>query len=110
MREGGNVGRAQLLLDLGEHALDLGMNQDALGRALPLNGLLAVRVARATGMREEVEARVLDHDCALEQLGQRATDLVDALAVEHQLPEAAVDVNGALQSPILPVAPSLHQR
>src|SRR5713226_7806162 len=109
MGEGGHLHRAALLLDLAEHALDLRIEEDALRRALALDGLLAVRIARAAGVREEVEARVLDHDRALEQLSQRAADLVDALAVEDELREAAVDVERALQAPVLGIDDALQQ-
>ncbi len=93
-----------------EHALDLGIEKHALWRALALDGLLAVRIARAAGVREEVEARVLDHDRALEQLSQRAADLVDALAVEHELREAPVDVERALEAPVLGIDDPLQER
>ena len=61
-------------------------------------------------MRQQVEARVFHRDRAAEQLAQRPADLVDALAVQHQLGETAVDVHGALQAPVLGVDDPLEQR
>ena len=56
-----------------------------------------------------MKASVLDDDSALEQVGERAADLVHALAVEHELGESAVDLDRALQPPVLGVDDSLEQ-
>ena len=110
VREGRDLDRATLGLDLAERALDLRVEQNALRRALAQDRLLAMRVGAPAGVREEMEARVLDHHRALEQLGQRAADLVDALAVEHELGEAPVDLDRALEAPVLGVDDPLEQR
>src|SRR5207249_7704006 len=92
VREGRHLDGTALGLDLAEHALDLGVEEDAMRRALAEDRLLAVWVGAAAGVGQEVEAGVLDHDRALQQLRQSAADLVHALAVEDELGEAAVDV------------------
>ena len=97
-------------LDLAQHALDLGVEQDPLWGALALDRLLAVGVAGAAGVGEQVEAGILDGDRALEQLGQGGTDLLDALAVQDELGEAAVDLQRPLQAPVLGVDDPLEQR
>jgi len=95
--EGRHLDRRAVGLDLPEHALDLRVEQHPRRRALALDRLLAVRVGAAAGMGKQVEARVFDHDRALEQVGERAADLCDAFAVEHQLGEAPVDLERSLQ-------------
>src|SRR5207302_6107889 len=101
VREGGDLERPAPGLDLAQHALDLGIKEHPLRRALAEDRLLAVRVGAAACMGEKVEACVLDHDSALEEVGQGAADLVHALAVEDELGEAAVDLDRALQAPVL---------
>src|SRR5438270_8700408 len=96
-------------LDLAQRALDLGVEQDSMGRALAEDRLLAVRVGAASGVSEEVEARVLYDDSALEQVGERAADLVHVLAVEHETGESAMDLDRALQAPVLGVDDPLEQ-
>jgi len=80
-----------------------------LRRSLPLDRLLAVRVAGAAGVGEEVEAGVLDDNGALEQLGEGGADLLDALAVQDQLSEAPVDVYRPLEAPVLGVDDPLQK-
>ena len=105
----GHLDRAALLLQLAQHALDLRIEQDPLRRPLVLDGLFAVGISAPARMREQVEAGVLDDDSALQQLGQRAADLVHALAVEDQLGEAAVDLERLLQAPVLGVDDALEK-
>ena len=97
--EGRHLDRPPLGLDLPQHPLNLGVEQDSLRGALALDGLL-----------EQMEARVLDHDSALEQPGQRGADLLDALAVQHQLGETPVDVERALEAPVLGVDDPFQKR
>jgi len=95
--------------DLAQHALDLGVEQDALRGALPLDRFLTMGVAGAAGVGKQVEARVLDRDGALEQLGEGGADLLDALAVQDQLGEAAVDFHRSLEAPVLGVDDPLEE-
>ena len=103
MRECGDFGRPPVGLNLPQHGLDLRVEKHARGRAVAGDRFPAVGVAGAAGVRQQVEARVFHRDRAAEQLAQRPADLVDALAVQHQLGETAVDVHGALQAPVLGV-------
>ena len=108
--ERGHLDWAALGLDLAQDALDLRVEEHAMRCALAEDRLLAVWICAPAGVREKVEARVLDADRALEEIGQGATDLVDALAVEDELGEAAVDLHRALQAPMLGVDDSLEKR
>ncbi len=110
MGERRHLDRTALGLDLAQRALDLGIEQDALRCALAGDRLLAVRVGASAGVRQEVEACVLDHDRAVEQVGKSAANLIDALAVEDELGEAAVDIDRPLQPPVLGVDDPLEQR
>ena len=67
-------------------------------------------VRAAAGVCEQMEAGVLDDDSALEQVGQGPADLVHALAVEDELGEPAVDLDRALQPPVLGVDDAFEQR
>jgi len=109
VRERGHLHGPALGLDLAQRALDLRVEQHAMGCALAEDRLLAVRVGTAAGVGEKMKASVLDDDSALEQVGERAADLVHALAVEHELGESAVDLDRALQPPVLGVDDSLEQ-
>ena len=108
--EGRDLEGPALGLDLAQHALDLRVEQDSVRRALAQDRLLAVRVGVAAGVGQEVKARVLDHDRALQELGQRAADLVHALAVEDELGEPVVDLDRSLESPVLGVDDPLEER
>src|ERR1700674_1240154 len=110
VREGWNFDGAALGLDLAQHALDLWVEEHALGCALAEDGFLAMRIGAASGMGQKVEARVLYRYGALQEVGQRAADLVDALAVEDQLGEAPVDLDRALEPPVLGVDDPFQQR
>jgi len=58
---------------------------------------------------EEVEAGVLDRDRAFKQLGEGGADLLDALAVQDELGESAVDLQRTLEAPVLGVDDPLEE-
>src|SRR4051794_19538523 len=101
MRERGHLDRTASGLDVAQHALNLWIEQHAMRCPLAKDRLFAVRVRAPAGVGEQMEARVLDDDGALEEVGQRAADLVDALAVEDELGEPAVDLDRPLEAPVL---------
>ena len=109
MGERRHLDGAALGLDLTQHALDLRVEEDALRRALAEDRLLAVRVGAPAGVGQEVEARILHHDGALQQVGESAADLIHALAVQDELGEPPVDLDRALQAPMLGVDDSFQE-
>ena len=108
MRKGGTLTGARLASTRGD-ALDLGVEEHS--RRRPGGGSSpAVRVGAAAGVGEEVEARVLDHDRALEQLGQSAADL------GHAFPSSTSSVKRRwisierFEAPVLGVDDPLEER
>src|SRR5258708_36910831 len=110
MRESRHLDRAALGFDLAERLLDLRIEEHSLWSALAQDRFLAVPIRAAAGVGEEVEARILHGDRALQKVGESATDLVYAFAIEDQLGEATMDVDRALQPRMLGVDDSLEQR
>ena len=104
-----DLDRPPLRFNLPQHALDLRVEEHSLRRALAEDRLLAVGVGAAARVSEQVEACIFDHDRALEEVGQRAADLVHALAVEDELGEPVVDLDRSLESPVLGVDDPLEQ-
>ncbi len=110
-REGGHLHRTAMGGDLAQHALDAGVEEHPRRGAVAGDRLPPVLVdVRAAGVGEEVEGRVLDHDRAAEQFGQRPRDLIQALAVEDQLGETAMDRDRLLQPGVLGIDDPLQQR
>ena len=105
-----DLDRATLGFDLAQHALDLRVEQHPLRCPLAEDRLFAVGVRAAPCVGEEVEACILHDDRALEEVGQRAADLVHAFAVENDVRESAVDVERSLEAPVLGVDDPFEER
>ena len=110
-REGGHLHRAAMVGDLPQHPLDAGVVEHPRRCAVPGDRLPAVLVdVRPAGVGEQVEGGVLDHHRAAEEVRERLCDLVQALAVQDQLGEAAMDRHRLLQAGVLSVDDPLQER
>ena len=97
---------------LAQHGLDGGRLLDLRWSAVLGEGLLPVFVRDAGDHvgRQQVEVDVFQRDRALDQLTQRLDDRLEALAVEGQVGELAVDLDGAPKLGILGVDDPFEDR
>ena len=95
-----------------EHALDGRGLADLEGRAVVGERLLPVLVGHARDhvARQQTKTDVLQRDRALDQLAKRLDDRVEALAVQGEVGELPVDLDGAPQLRVLSVDDPLQDR